>query len=234
MLLAEITMNEFQEHLQRTRTVLIPFGSIEEHGTHLPLNTDALIVEEVLKEVAKRQPVFLIPTLYYGVCTSTRNHGGTISIKPETLRRLTKDIVEELYKKGLMNFFLISGHAGGIHMSAMREAAEELVEVLENVKIAVFSLYDFMWQELAQLADTPNDSHAGEIETSLVMAIALDLVKGTSPEEYPSFPKPFIVKDKVKYWQGGVWGNPSKASVNKGQEVFRRIVDKVSEIVGSI
>ena len=119
-------------------------------------------------------------------------------------------------------------------MSAMREAAEELVEVLEDVKIAVFSLYDFMWQELAQLADTPNDSHAGEIETSLVMALAPEMVKGTSPEEYPSFPKPFIVKDKVKYWQGGVWGNPSKASVNKGQEVFRRIVDKVSEIVGSI
>lgn len=234
MLLAEITMNEFQEHLKKTRTVLIPFGSIEEHGAHLPLHTDALIVEKVLKEVANRHLLFLLPTIFYGVCTSTRNHPGTISIKPETLRRLTNDIVMELYKKGLRNFFLISGHAGGIHMSAIREAAEELVETLEEVKVAVFSLYDFMWQELAQLADTPNDSHAGEIETSLVMTLAPNLVKGTSPEEYPSFPKPFIVKDKIKYWQGGVWGNPSKASAAKGQEVFQRIVNKVAEIVSSV
>lgn len=234
MLLAEITMNEFQEHLKKTRTVLIPFGSIEEHGSHLPLHTDALIVEEVLKEVANCHSVFLIPTLFYGVCTSTRNHPGTISIKPETLRRLTNDIVVELYKKGLRNFFLISGHAGGIHMSAVRETAEEIVEAIEDIKIAVFSLYDFMGEDLARLADTPNDSHAGEIETSLIMAIAPHLVKGTSPEEYPDFPKPFIVKDKMKYWQGGVWGNPSKASVAKGQDVFQRIVNRVAEIVGSL
>jgi len=233
MLLAEMTMIEFQENLKKTQTVLIPFGSIEEHGAHLPLHTDALIVEEVLKQVVQRLSVFMTPTLYYGVCTSTKAHPGTISIRPETLRRLTRDIVEELYKKGLRNFFLISGHAGGLHMAAMREAAEELVEILD-AKIAVFSLYDFMWTELSQVAETPNDSHAGEIETSLVMVLASHLVKGTSPEEYPTFPKPFIVKDKVKYWKTGVWGNPAKASTSKGQDVFQRIVDRVTEIISSV
>jgi len=234
MQLAEMTMTEFKENLKKTQTVLIPFGSIEEHGGHLPLHTDALIVEEVLKQVVQRQAAFLAPAIFYGVCTSTRDHPGTISIRPETLRRLTRDIVEELYKKGLRNFFLISGHAGGLHMAAMREIAEELVEVLDDAKIAVFSLYDFMWQELSEIAETPNDSHAGEIETSLVMVLAPHLVKGTSPEEYPTFPKPFIVKDKLKYWHDGVWGNPSKASTSKGQEVFQRIVDRVTEIVRSV
>ena len=130
MQLAEMTMTEFKENLKKTQTVLIPFGSIEEHGGHLPLHTDALIVEEVLKQVVQRQAAFLAPAIFYGVCTSTRDHPGTISIRPETLRRLTRDIVEELYKKGLRNFFLISGHAGGLHEKGsglFRRGGDELL-----------------------------------------------------------------------------------------------------------
>jgi creatinine amidohydrolase len=231
MLLENITMSEFKKHLKKTKTIIFPFGTIEEHGDHLPLNTDTFIIYETLKRLVQKRKVFLAPPVYYGVCTSTGQHPGTIGITPETLRRLVFDIVRDAYKKGLRNFFLITGHGGGLHSSAMKEAAEILVEELKGIKIAVLCPYDILRKELSELAETPNDSHAGEIETSLMLYLAPELVKGSSREEYPKFPKPFIVKDKLKYWRGGVWGNPAKADRDKGKKVVDLIFKKIIEII---
>lgn len=231
MVLENITMAEFKKHLKKTKTIIVPFGTVEEHGNHLPLNTDTLIIYEVLKQVVKKRTVFLAPPVYYGVCTSTSQHPGTIGITPETLRRLTYDIVKDTYKKGLRTFFLITGHGGGLHSSALKEAAELLVEELKGIKIAVLCPYDILHKELAELAETKNDSHAGEIETSLVQYLAPALVKGTSKEEYPAFPKPFTVKEKLKYWPGGVWGDPGKANRKKGERALNVIVNKIIEVI---
>jgi len=234
IILENITMKEFKKYLKQIKTIVFPFGTIEEHGNHLPLNTDALIIQEVLKLVAKKKKFFLAPIVYYGVCTSTKNHPGTISITPETLRRLSVDLVIDAYKKGLRNFLLISGHGGSLHMSALKESAETLVEKLKSIRIAVFSPYDILWKELSAIAETPNDSHAGELETSMVLYLSPELVKGKTAEEYPKIPKPFVVKDKVKYWPGGVWGDPQKASVKKGKKAITVMVDKIVELIEEI
>jgi creatinine amidohydrolase len=233
-ILENITMNEFKKYLNQTKTIVFPFGTVEEHGRHLPLNTDSFIIQEALKIVAKRKKFFLAPIVYYGVCTTTKNHPGTISITPETLRRLSFDLVIEAYKKGLRNFLLISGHGGSLHMSALKETAEILIEKLKGIKIAVFSPYDLLWKELSEIAETPNDSHAGELETSMMLYLSPELVKGRAPEEYPTIPKPFSVKDKVKYWPGGVWGNPKKASAEKGKKAIKLMTNKIAEILDRI
>ncbi len=233
-ILENITMSEFKKYLKLTKTIVFPFGTIEEHGSHLPLNTDTFIVQEVLKLVAKRKKFFLAPVLQYGVCTTTKDHPGTISIAPETLRRFSFDLVNEAYKKGLRNFLLISGHGGSLHMSALKETAEILIENLEGIKIGVLSPYDVLWKELSGIAETPNDSHAGELETSIMLYLSPDLVKGRAAEEYPNIPKPFVVKDKVGYWPGGVWGNPKKASPEKGEKAMKLIADKIVEILDKI
>jgi len=231
MILENITMAEFKKHLKKTKTLIIPFGTVEEHGNHLPLNTDTLIIYEVLKEVVKKRKVFLAPPVYYGVCTTTSQHPGTIGITPETLRRLTYDIVKDSYKKGLRTFFLITGHGGGLHSSALKEAAELLIDELKGIKIAVLCPYDILHKELAELAETRNDSHAGEIETSLVLSLAPGLVKGRSKEDYPELPRPFVVKDKIRYWRSGVWGDPSKASREKGDRTVKLIVRAIVDII---
>jgi creatinine amidohydrolase len=233
-ILKTITMHEFRKYLKQTKTIVFPFGTIEEHGKHLPLNTDALIIEEALTLVAKKKKFFLAPINYYGVCTTTKNHPGTISITPDTLRRLSYDLVMDAFKKGLRNILLISGHGGSLHMSALKETAEILIEQLKGIKIAVFSPYDLLWKELSAIAETPNDSHAGEIETSIMLYLSPDLVRGRAAEEYPNIPKPFVVKDKVKYWPGGVWGNPKKASAEKGEKAVKLITDKIVEVLDKI
>jgi creatinine amidohydrolase len=233
-ILENITMSEFKKYLKKTKTIVFPFGTIEEHGKHLPLNTDSLIIQEALKLAAKQKKFFLAPVVPYGVCTTTKNHPGTISISPGTLRKLSFDLVTEAYKKGLRTFLLISGHGGSLHMSAMKETAEVLVEKLDGIKIAVLSPYDVLWKELSEVSETPNDSHAGELETSIMLYLSPRSVKGRSPEEFPNIPRPLIVKDKMRYWPGGVWGNPNKASEEKGATAINLIVDKIVEIIEKI
>ncbi len=229
--LENITMQEFRKYLRVTKTIVFPFGTVEEHGKHLPLNTDSFIIQEALKEAAKSRQFFLAPTLPYGVCTTTKDHPGTLSISPDTLRRFTHDVVMEAYKKGLRNVLLVSGHGGSLHMSALKETAEDLIERLRAVKIAVFSPYDLLWGELSQIAETHNDSHAGELETSMMLFLAAHLVKGRSPEEYPRIPKPFVVRNKTRYWKGGVWGDPGKASAKKGEQAIKLISGKIIEVL---
>ncbi len=234
IILENITMKEFKKYLRQTKTIVFPFGTIEEHGSHLPLNTDSLIIQEVLKLVARKKKFFLAPLVHYGVCTSTRDHPGTIGITSETLRRFSSDLVIDAYKKGLRNFLLISGHGGSLHMSALKESAELLVEQLKDIRIAVFSPYDILCKELSEIAETPDDSHAGELETSMILYLSPELVKGRAAKEYPKIPKPFIVKEKIKYWPGGVWGDPKKASVKKGKKAIKVMADKISEIIEEI
>lgn len=232
IILENITMTEFGNNLKKTKTIIFPFGTVEEHGSHLPLNTDTLIIYEALKMIKRN--VFLAPPIYYGVCTTTKHHPGTINISPATLRSLTRDVVADTYKKGLRNFLLISGHGGSQHMAALKEVSEELIEELKGIRIAPFSPYDLLWKELSDITDTENDSHAGELETSMVLYLAKHLVKGRAREEYPKIPKPFIQKDYTKFWKGGVWGNPQKASVKKGERAIQLMIDWITEIIKTI
>lgn len=229
--LDHLTMTEFKKHLRQTKTVVFPFGTVEEHGSHLPLHTDSLIIVEALKAVGRERKFFLAPLIPYGVCTSTKDHPGTISVTPGTLRRIATDLVVEGYKKGLKYFLLVSGHGGSLHMSALKESAEHLVEMIPDLRIAVMNPYDSLWKELSELAETPNDSHAGELETSMVLHLSPELVKGRADEEYPKFPRNVIVRDKVKHWPGGVWGNPRKATADKGRRAIVLIAEKIAEVL---
>ena len=231
IILENITMTDFTKNLRRTKTIVFPFGTIEEHGSHLPLNTDSLIIYHALRRVKREKEFFVAPVVEFGVCTTTKDHPGTLSITPETLRLLSRDLVTEAYKKGLRKFVLVSGHGGSLHMAALKETAEELVERLDRITIAVFTPYDLLWKELSGLTETANDSHAGEIETSMVLYLAPELVKGRARAEYPKIPRPLSVRDKVSYWPGGVWGNPGKASAVKGEKAVALIAKKISEVL---
>ena len=234
MLIDNMTMKEFAAGIKKTKTLVVPYGTVEAHGNHLPLGTDTMIMWEAVKRASEKYPVFVAPVLHYGVCSSTSQHPGTISITPDTLRALTFDIVRSGYEKGLRDFVLISGHGGGVHVSAMKEAADILTSELKGATIAACMVYEVLPPEAESIADTPNDSHAGELETSLILYINEDLVKGRSKEEYPKMPKPIIARNKQKYWPGAVWGNPNKASIEKGEKLLSVMVDSVIELVKKV
>ena len=234
MQLHDMTMKEFKDGLKKTRTLIVPYGTIEAHGTHLPLSTDTIAMVRVCEEVGKKLPVFVAPPIHYGVCTSSGQHPGTLSITPETLRRLTMDIVRDAEKKGLKNFILISGHGGGIHTFAMKEAGEILKAEIPGIEIAALTIYEIIGKEAGEIAESDGDSHAGELETSLMLYLTPELVKGRSKKEKPKFKRPFIASDKLKHWPGAVNGDPKLATIEKGERFFSVMVDKTVELVKAI
>ncbi len=230
MILEEITMAEFEEGLKHTRTILIPFGSVEEHGDHLPLSTDTIQAYEVGKRAARRIPLFVAPPVHYGNCRSTSCHPGTISVTTETLKRLMKDIVCSCRQQGLQNFLILTGHAGASHRMALQDAGEELIAQFDDVRIAVLTEFDLAQNAAKNIIETEDDRHAGEIETSRIMHTHPWLVKGEGKEGYPHFPEGILVRNKRKYWRNGIWGDPSKATAEKGRQLEERVVDAVVNI----
>lgn len=234
MLIEELTMPEFEEGLTRTQSVYIPVGSVEEHGIHLPLSTDTLQAYEVGKKAALQIPLFVSPAIAYGNCRSSSCHPGTISIRTETLKMLLTDIVTSLRSQGLRNFVVLTGHAGNAHRLALLDAGEALMERFFDIKMAVVTEYDLALAEGRAIIETLRDSHAGEIETSRILYSHPHLVKGTSPEEYPTFPPGILVRNKRNYWPGGVWGNPAMATADKGRRLEELVVAKVVELVRAL
>jgi creatinine amidohydrolase len=234
MLIEDMTMEEFSSGLDTCRTVYIPFGSVEEHGSHLPLSTDTIEAYEVGKRAAERIPLFVAPPVHYGCCRSTSRHPGTISISTGTLKGIFKDIVRSLQLHGVRNFIALTGHAGGSHRMALQDAGEELIAEIPGINIAVVTEYDLAKEAGAYLIETRGDAHAGEIETSRIMHSHPHLVKGIGVPEYPSFPTGILVRDKRSFWPGGVWGDPTKASAEKGRILESLVADKVVDLVKAL
>jgi creatinine amidohydrolase len=233
----DLSMPGFEALRQQTQTVILPLGSLEEHGPHLPLGTDTFHALEVARRVADLRPVVVAPPVFYGMCRSTREHPGTVSISGDTLRALLVDVGREFHRQGLCNLVFISGHAGGTHISAIVEAGERLLAELPKVRIAVVNLLELLREVLGEqpdLVQTKGDSHAGEVETAVMMAAYPDLVHGTAPEEWPSFPKYMLVRDKRRYWSGGVWGNPAPATAAQGEAIVRAEAANLARVIGML
>lgn len=230
MLFDELTSKEVKAKVNAKSVAIFPIGAVEEHGPHLPLSTDSLQPEYVAMEVAKKiGNTYVLPILKYGQCSSTRNFPGTISLRFESLAMIAEDIICELHRTGFRNVVVLSGHAGRLHMAALRLAAEHALEKHE-MKIMVLSDYDIAYA-MKEIEIPPEDGHAGMIETSRVMAIRPDLVKGKAKPCHPDTPKYRVMSDAEKYFPEGVMGDPQMANRKFGEKANRIIVDELAILI---
>jgi len=232
----ELSMKEAEKAAKTGKIVIIPVGSVEEHGDHLPLCTDSLQPEYVALEAAKKTKCLVAPPLRYGVCNSTRNFPGTISIGFESLYRITRDILEEFIRNGFTRILVLSGHAGRAHTAALRLAAQDVIRrhrresPEKRPRIIVCCDYDFAY-ELRGKYFSEKDGHAGTIETSRIMVLRPDLIEGKGKKSFPKLPRFEIVADPECYFPSGVIGDPTIASVNKGRMINKYVVDEVTKLV---
>jgi creatinine amidohydrolase len=232
----ELSMKEAESKAKARSVVIIPVGSVEEHGDHLPLCTDSMQPEYVALEVAKKTGCLVAPPLRYGVCNSTRGFPGTISITFSSLHRMTRDVLEEFVRNHFTRILVLSGHAGQSHMAALRLAAQQVVWNHEAAspenkpRIMVCSDYDFAY-ELKGKYFSDKDGHAGTIETSRVMAIRPELVKTRGKKSFPTFPRFEIVAEPEHFFPTGVIGDPTAASAEKGRMTNTYIVKEVAKLV---
>jgi creatinine amidohydrolase len=234
MLIEALTMTEFEEQVKKNQTLLLPVGSIEEHGGHLPLGTDTIHADALCRQASEKTGALVAPAIYYGVCRSTSQHPGTISISGDTLRALIKDIGLAFYRQGIRNFIILSGHAGGTHTAALVEAGEYLLENLSGTRVASLNVLDLAASAWSRLLETPDDSHAGELETSVMMVLRPAWVKKGGQAERPSFPKGILVRNKRKFWPGGVWGDPTRAGFEKGTACLEAAVEALIQLIEQV
>lgn len=230
LLLEELTSDEFARLVKRRPLVIVPIGSVEEHGSHLPLCTDSFQAEEICRRIALQFNAILCPPIRYGECRSTRNFPGTLSLSSETVQGLAHDIVSELGRNGIDKILVLTGHAGSGHMAAIRLGAQRAVERNPRLKVMVLSDYDIAYELLGK--EFPEkDGHGGELETSRVLGIRPELVGKSRPKGKTRPPEFMVLPDPEKYFPEGIYGDTSAASAKKGKTVDDYIVGRLCEII---
>jgi len=212
--------------IKNDSVIILPIGAVEEHGSHLPLSTDSIQPLYVAERAAKITGALIAPLIPYGICNTTKDYPGTLSLTFEAMRLTVRDILTELVRNGFRKIIVLSGHAGKDHMSALRIASRDVVEK-EDVLIAVLSDYDIIYEKNLLPED---DGHAGMGETSRVMAERPDLVKDRPKRGKGTWPKYLIIPNSKQYWSGYV-GDPSKASANFGNKLDKYIVTELVKII---
>ena len=180
--------------------VVVPFGAVEQHGSHLPLETDALLGDRLGPLLAERLDALCAPTVPIGWSEHHMARAGTLSLRPQTLRLIVRDVVESLARHGFRTIVLLPTHAGN---AAPLEHAARVHHPPSGVRIAAVgdmealarALYSISNRRGLPLAEAI--AHAGEIETSLALALAPAAVRmawdqgDDGPEERePSLKRP--------------------------------------------
>jgi creatinine amidohydrolase/Fe(II)-dependent formamide hydrolase-like protein len=243
-LLGELTWPIAHKRLEEVDTALLPVGAIEQHGPHLPLDTDAFDADYLAREVARRctdpQPLVL-PLLSYGVSYHHEDFSGTMSISPDTLSRLVYEIGMGAARNGVTKLVIVNGHGG--NAPALHFAAQMINRdghIFTCVETGETSDTD-----IDALIETPNDVHAGELETSTALAtrpglVDLSQATGTVPE-FSSRYLNFSSKRSViwhayieKISPNGVLGDPTKAGIEKGRKIWDIMIQRLMEFVEDI
>jgi creatinine amidohydrolase len=167
-----LTSPEVAAALGESATVVLPFGSVEQHGPHLPTGTDSMAARLVAAEVAAGLEGMLVPFGPYGITPIHAGHPGTVSLRRATFEALLTDICEELVAMGAERFVLVNWHEGNI--AAMDAVATEVQHRHDHVQVvAAHACYTA--QRL--YADQGGElTHGGGLEALAVMAYDADLV----------------------------------------------------------
>jgi creatinine amidohydrolase/Fe(II)-dependent formamide hydrolase-like protein len=238
---AELTWPEVEARLKEMDVAILPVGSIEQHGPHLPLDTDAFDAEYLARRIADScsdpKPLVL-PLLPYGVSYEHSEFKGTIGVNNDTLAVLVYEIGMNCARNGVNKLVIINGHGGNI--PALNYAAQMITR---DTKIFVcVDTGETSDVDIYRIAETQNDIHAGEIETSTSLAVRPHLVKmDKAAKRLPRFSSrylDFTSKRKVSWYvhtkkisQSGVIGDPTKASVEKGERMWQIMIAHLVALV---
>jgi len=213
--------------LNKEQIAVIPVGSMEQHGPHLPVSTYTDIVTEVAKRISEKKGYFLLPTITYGV---SFEHAPffNLSIKESTLRTVLSDLCMSLLSNGVKTVFIINGHHG--NLKPIQNIDIKLKKLSKNkLKIFPLSYWHFMKRDF---------DHAGFVETSLMLAISKNVKMKSA--------KRGLITDKMtkqqiqklgklanqsfpKATKNGIWGDPTKATKKEGQAILVEIINNLSK-----
>jgi len=182
MLLEEMTWVKSEEYFKENDMIIIPIGSLECHGKHMPLGTDFLIPNKIIELFReKNDNVMIAPTIPYGSCESLYEFSGTVNLGLDLFYNLVKKIIENFKSHGAKKFVILNGHGGNI--KALERIGYELDSV--GCKMAILN----WWLNVWEMDEKWKGGHGGGEETAGIMAVNPDLIDRTYIDE------PLVLKD---------------------------------------
>ncbi len=235
----ELWRHELEEHARRDPVVLVPTGSVEQHGPHLPLDVDIVDAHAIATHAATsidEFPVLVSPPIWMGLSHYKQGHIGTITLRFETYVDVVCDVCRSIHRNGFERIILLNGHGG--NRSINQAIAIKLAE--EDIFVLPVTYWDIVAELLEQesISDSGSLGHAGEWETSLQLYLRPDLVaferaKGdlerpdlsARTREFTSF------AERLRERSGGVHGDPTFASAEKGRMLFEAASDELVRVI---
>jgi len=241
LLLEEMTRVEATNAANANTLVVWPIGAIEQHGPHLPVGTDTLIVkhlaEEAAKDANKEIPVVVAPTLPFGSSDHHLPFGGTMSLSTQLFYQTVSEIAESLIKSKFKRLYLLNSHGGNHEL--LQLVARDLV-LKHAVSIASASYWNVAWEELTDLDAHVNrrlPGHAGSFETSIILSLKPNLVKEPIPSRKSvestdprGFGRPVREEHSGSWLKiNGYSDNPKDADEKIGNNWLKTIIKALSQ-----
>ncbi|MCG6923799.1 MAG: creatininase family protein [Acidobacteria bacterium] len=243
-ILGELSWPEAAERFRQVDVALLPVGSTEQHGPHLPLDTDAFDADLTARRVAaacsEPRPLVL-PLIPYGVSYAHEDFAGTLSVSPETLAQAVYEIGLNIAREGVTKLVIVNGHGG--NGPALHFAAQKI-----NREAHIFTCVDTGETsdlDVSEICDVKNDAHAGDIETSTSLAVRPELVRMDRAVKFvPEFSSSYLdfTSRRAVGWYArtarispsGVLGDPTRATREKGERIWEVSVRRLVELVESL
>ena len=243
----ELSSREVQG-LDRDRTILIlPLGSVEQHGRHMPLGTDTMLALAVSHAAAERLQgrVLVLPPPWYGFSAHHMRFAGSISLRPETLMAVAEDVVGSVVQHGFRRILLVNGHGGNAGVIDVL-AAKLGKSHYGKARIAGVTYFHLASAAIARLRQSKPGGmgHACEFETSMLMHLRPELVAiKEAKTTYPDPGSPYLTTDligasRVRTYmdfadlsESGTLGDPALASPEAGARFFAAVVDELVNFI---
>ena len=244
LLLAEMTTESVAELIAAGVAVaLVPLGSTEPHGPHLPLGTDALLSDEVCRRAAKAlrvkgRPAVVAPSVAYGVTRYAQGFHGVLSVSEPTLVSLLSEIGGALLDDGFGRVAFVNNHLEPAHVSAIDRAATLIAEQRGPSCVSFPNQLTKRWGRTLTDEFKRGDCHAGRYETSLVLAARGELVRRDLAQGLPSLT--ISLSDAIKNAKPGgsvtfgqigmvraYTGAPSEGTAVEGEDIYGRLVEMI-------
>ena len=214
----ELRRTEFEDAVKADAVVIIPVASTEQHGQHLPINTDANCCFTIAVRAAdaiEEFPVLVLPTIWTGYSPHHMPHPGTITLKYHTFVELLTQVAASIHAHGFRKILFLNGHGGN---SAVVAAMRAKLAAEEGISVVGYTYWELPsvpeeWKRISQ-SDKGFVGHAAEIETSMQLYL-----------------QPDLVDMGAAVWVPGVFGDPSTATREKGERLHKAAVSALVSIL---
>lgn len=233
---------------QQGSVAVVPVGSIEQHGNHLPVSTDTILADAAAhlgaERVASGVPILVTPPIWTGLSPHHMDFGGTITLSVETLLSMLSDVADSVLDNGFDAVLFLNGHGG--NMSVIGTAVTEIGQRFPDAQVLGLTYFQLAGSFIAEIRDSDvgGMAHGGEFETSLMLYLRPNLVDLDRAEaRYMDDPYDLRRKDLfeggplsvyrsfAEYSDTGAIGDPGLATAEKGAEIYDRLGDELESLL---